>query len=316
MGRNHFSSIERYHEYDRAIQELMASILSGIAEKAMIDDESRLHEPMCRLSKLYPFVDLLYTLDPKGIQMSSNVACVGKHIDTGEDAKYKDRSQRPYFISASKRQGIVVTEPYLSSATGKLCITAVQALRVDDTLVGYLALDIDLGDTICFLMGDESRNRFVPFFSGIYAVISLGLFFVVLVLLILAAQELSQFIRGSVDQNKMHLKPFSVIIYLTLGLAIFDLAKTILEEEVLMHKDIFRHSSTRRTITRFIAAILIAVSIEALLLMFKSALGGGDQIYFGVLMMFAAIGLLIGLGIYVYLGAKAEQLMVAIKERK
>ncbi|UJF22687.1 hypothetical protein [Shewanella sp. OMA3-2] len=66
---------------------------------------------------------------------------------------------------------------------------------------------------------------------------------------------------------------FGIIIFLILALAIFDLGKTILEEEVLMHKDIFRHSSTRRTITCFISTILIAISIEALLTMFKASLG-------------------------------------------
>jgi hypothetical protein len=97
-----------------------------------------------------------------------------------------------------------------------------------------------------------------------------------------------------------------VIIFLTLSLAIFDLAKTILEEEVLTHKDIFRHSSTRRTITRFIAAILIAVSIESLLLMFKAALGTGEGLLPAVAMMLTVVGLLIGLGLYVFLGSRAE----------
>ena len=82
-----------------------------------------------------------------------------------------------------------------------------------------------------------------------------------------------------------------------------------------MHKDIFRHSSTRRTITRFIAAILIAVSIEALLLMFKSALGDAEKLIPAVWMMIAAVGLLIGLGIYVYLGARAETLLLSIRRR-
>lgn len=93
----------------------------------------------------------------------------------------------------------------------------------------------------------------------------------------------------------------------------FDLGKTILEEEVLMHKDIFRQSSTRRTLTRFIAAILIAVSIEALLMMFKSALGEADPMLEAVWMMLTAIGLLVGLGIYVYLGAQAE---VALRSQR
>ena len=69
--------------------------------------------------------------------------------------------------------------------------------------------------------------------------------------------------------------PFGVVIYLTLALAIFDLGKTTLEEEMLLYKDTLRHSSTRRTITRFIAVIIIAVSIDALLVIFKFALSGG-----------------------------------------
>jgi hypothetical protein len=109
------------------------------------------------------------------------------------------------------------------------------------------------------------------------------------------------------------IRPFSAIIFITLGMAIFDLAKTTLEEEVLMHKDIFRHSSTRRTITRFMAAIMIAVSIEALLLMFKSAIGVGDYLASATWMMLSAVALMVGLGIYVYLGAKAERDLSALK---
>lgn len=80
-----------------------------------------------------------------------------------------------------------------------------------------------------------------------------------------------------------------------------------------MHKDIFRHSSTRRTITRFVAAILIAVSIESLLLMFKAALGHGENMLAAVWMRLTAIGLLVGLGIYVFLGAQAE--VALLKQR-
>jgi hypothetical protein len=128
---------------------------------------------------------------------------------------------------------------------------------------------------------------------------------VVAILLFSASREIIELARDPVASN-LHLKPFSIIIFLTLAFAIFDLGKTTLEEEVLMHKDIFRHSSTRRSITRFIAAILIAVSIESLLLMFKSVLGSPEYLTSAVTMMIASVGLLIGLGIYVYLGAKAE----------
>jgi uncharacterized membrane protein YczE len=99
-------------------------------------------------------------------------------------------------------------------------------------------------------------------------------------------------------------------------LAIFDLGKTTLEEEVLLYKDILRHSSTRRTITRFIAAIIIAVSIEALLMIFKSALGEGEHIIQAVWVILAAAVLLLSLGVYVYLGSKAEIFLLKNRENR
>ncbi len=97
---------------------------------------------------------------------------------------------------------------------------------------------------------------------------------------------------------------FHLVILVTLGLAIFDLGKTILEEEVLLHKDIHHNDSTRRTISRFMSAIVIAVSIESLLLMFKSLLGDPAHLNSAVFMLFAAVALLIGLGIYLRLTAE------------
>jgi hypothetical protein len=106
-----------------------------------------------------------------------------------------------------------------------------------------------------------------------YTLIVVGLFAVALVLLYAAGVEL----RSMMDPQRTVEIPFGVVIYLTLALAIFDLGKTTLEEKVLLYKDIHRHSSTWRTITRFIAVIIIAVSIEALLMFFKFALKGDGE---------------------------------------
>jgi hypothetical protein len=175
--------------------------------------------------------------------------------------------------------------------------------------VGYLVLDIDLTETVEYLMGDMTRKRFSPLFRAVYATIVAGLFAVVVMLLFAAGREMLSLLSPDASPESLHLKPFSVVVFLTLGLAIFDLGKTILEEEVLMHKDIYRHSSTRRTITRFIAAILIAVSIEGLLMMFKSVLGDYQHLMASVAVMAISAVLLIALGLYVYLGAKAERLL-------
>lgn len=306
---SYLSVIERFHEFKQALHELTASMLIGIAEPALLGDDQKLRATFRNITEHYPFMALLFTLDENGIQNSSNISST---IAGREDksALGKNRSERPYFQMAKNSESVVVTDPYFSNSGSMLCITA--AVKRTDTetgKTGYILLDIDLTKAIEFLMGDLARRRFMPAFKSVYSLIVIGLFAVAAVLLYAAGMEMISLWHINSSKDDLHMKPFGVIIFLTLALAIFDLGKTILEEEVLMHKDIFRHSSTRRTITRFIAAILIAVSIEALLLMFKSALGVNADVLSAVWMMMTAVGLLVGLGIYVYLGAQAEAIL-------
>jgi hypothetical protein len=306
---SYLSVIERFQEYKSALHELTASILTGIAEPALLKNEQKLRETFHSIARHYPFMALIYTLDTKGMQTSNNIGSLqqGREDSIGLG---KDRSARPYYLLAKNSDSVVVTDPYFSNNGGMLCITAAVKLCVaGSSEIAYIVVDIDLTNAIEFLMGDLVRRRFMPAFKAVYILIVAGLFAVAGVLLYAAGTEMISLWSIGGSKEDLHMKPFGVIIFLTLALAIFDLGKTILEEEVLMHKDIFRHSSTRRTITRFIAAILIAVSIEALLLMFKAALGVNGDILSAVWMMLTAVGLLVGLGIYVYLGAQAEAIL-------
>lgn len=299
---SYLSVIERYHEYRKPIRQLLDSIVTGIGGKHLRDNEEALVDAVITIADHYPFVDMAYLLDNQGRQTSSMITAEGGSVQEDQSIG-TDRSQRPYFKQL-KEGGTTISEPYFSNIGRHLCISVITECGTAED--GYLVVDIDLSEIIQFLMGDTLRGRFHPLFKSIYSVIAIGLFLVVAVLLFSAFSEVMDLFTGAHAGSDLYLKPFSVIIFLTLALAVFDLGKTILEEEVLMHKDIFRHSSTRRTITRFVAAILIAVSIESLLLMFKSALGDGAYLLDAVWMMASAIGLLVGLGIYVYLGARAE----------
>ncbi|MEQ1814570.1 MAG: hypothetical protein ABL860_09010 [Candidatus Nitrotoga sp.] len=311
---NYLNIIERYREHRLGLQDLLATILGGISSPELLGDSGRLRQALNALSPHYPFATLIYTLDQQGIQTSENVNHSGKMHHT-HSSLGKNRSQRPYFILAHHSDQVVVTEPYLSTENNKLCVSAAVKLNNPTTAQhGYLVLDLDLAKTISFFMGDSSRSRFEPFFKFIYLLIVIGLLSVVLLLLFAAFTDIATLFQTGHTLETIQLKPFSIIIFITLALAIFDLGKTILEEEVLMRKDILRHSSTRRTITRFIAAILIAVSIEALMLMFKGALNNGAESLQGVWMMLTAVGLLVGLGIYVYCGVKAEAILLGLRK--
>jgi uncharacterized membrane protein YqhA len=177
---------------------------------------------------------------------------------------------------------------------------------------------VDLPVTLSCLIGDRKRRYFEPGFRSVYSAIVIGLFTVSLVLLYAAAQEFFAVLRQAATQQDYKLIPFSVTNYLTLALTNFYLGKTTPEEEVLLYKDILKHNSTRRTITRFIAAIIIALSIEALLMIFKAALegSGGGRIVEAVWVVLAVAFLFVALGVYVYLGSRAEIMLTSHKQRR
>ncbi len=309
---SYVETIERYQDNRAQIKQMLSSILEAITDPDLLSSETYRQHTINNLVKVYPYIDMLYALSPSGEQDGDNAVATklknkSKPVISGEK---RDRKHRPYYQATKNTDDVVVTEPYLSVTDGSLVISAAKKIYDGNHEAGFLVCDFDLIELISALMGDTKRKKFLPFFHFIYCLIVVGLLLVMSMLLFKAFSEILHFFG---DIYNSSLRPFTAIIFLTLALSIFDLAKTVLEEEVLMHKDIFRHSSTRRTITRFISAILIAVSIEALLLMFKSSLGDGKHLIEAVWMMLGAVGLLVGLGFYVYMGAKAEEILLTTK---
>lgn len=312
---SHITVIEKYEENRNAIQHLLGSILTSIANDGLFDSsQEELGDLVDSLYEYYPFVSLILLLDKHGKQICMNIPG-GINSDRQIPGNGADRSKRPYFIQAKNQQDVVVTEPYLSNIRRELCLSATQNVYNDDgSIKGSIVLDFDLVTTISFLTGETGRFHFEPYFKVIYSLIVIGLFIVSFILMFLAGNECLQVIRALSGPAGPDSIPFGVVIYLTLALAIFDLGKTTLEEEVLLYKDILRHSSTRRTISRFIGAIIIALSIEALLMIFKGALRSGEvvnsgSIVEGVWVVFAAAFLLLSLGGYIFLSSHAETLL-------
>ena len=304
---SYLSSIERYHEHKDVINSLLESILMSVEEglNKNIDLQS--------LVKKFPFLELQYYLDETGLQQGNNQCFKTQYTHSlGQSGHQQDLSQRPYFLHAKWNNETCFTEPYFSIATKEVCLSAIKELRNPKDEKYYIVLDVCLTQLIEFVMGDTARANMSPYFKAGYGVIIGCLFCLVLFLVSCVFSDIYALVK-SIPHSFDPLQPFSIIIYITLALAVFDLGKTILEEEILMHKDIFRHSSTRRTITRFISTVLIAISIEALLTMFKAALGQAEYLLPAIAMMLAVVGLLIALAIYVYLGAKAEHLLINAK---
>jgi hypothetical protein len=91
---------------------------------------------------LVPHRLFLYVVDTNGIQISDNVGTGGllpEHFG-------RDRSQRPYMREAVPDWGFLLSDAYLSSRAGRPSITALQVVRREDEMLGYLGADFDLRD--------------------------------------------------------------------------------------------------------------------------------------------------------------------------
>lgn len=120
-----------------------------------------LREPMSRLAELcmpawgnreslnevllkeypgIPHCDFMYCVDHTGRQINDNVGKNG--LDTGHFGR--DRSQRPYMKEAVPSWGFLLSDAYISLREQRPSLTALQVVRRDGQLLGYVGADFDL----------------------------------------------------------------------------------------------------------------------------------------------------------------------------
>lgn len=95
--------------------------------------------------------------------------------------------------------------------------------------------------------------------------------------------------------------------YVIIAIAVFDVAKYLIEEEVVREREMRQAGETRQSLTRFVSTILIATLLEAVLSTFKAVREAPSDLVYAVLLSFAGIGLLVALGIFGRLSAIVEQ---------
>lgn len=100
---------------------------------------------------------------------------------------------------------------------------------------------------------------------------------------------------------------FKPVIALTLGLAVFDLGKTIVEEEVLPRMQKIKEGFNVNTLINFSVSILIALLIEALLVVFKITISDYKDLPYAAWLIAALALLFFVFSIFIYLMRKSDQ---------
>jgi len=148
--------------------------------------------------------------------------------------------------------------------------------------------------------------------DGIFDLASRGIFGIAALLLaifalVLAGSAVSDFLTAAWSHQHVGLSALSGIGYVVVSIAVYDVAKYLIEEEVVRGRELRVASEARRSLTRFISTIAIAVFLEALVTIFRVSQDSVDELLYPTALLVSAILLVLGLGVYQRLSVTVEK---------
>jgi hypothetical protein len=230
------------------------------------------------LFNYFKSLELVYIVENKNKkQVSANF--YRNKTDISEKGK-----SRSYLFKKIDFEKSLMSPPYKSSATGNICITLAIPLK-DKTLF----LDFNLKKLLERLKLLETHTVFDTTTKIFYAFSGFFMMFLSFAILIYSGYEILKHEEISI------MSFFKPIIYVTIAIAIFDLSKTLLEQEVFFKSLKKDENIEKKTFVKFIISILIALSIEALMLVFKislnkiSLMSNAFWLFLGISLMIATL---------------------------
>jgi hypothetical protein len=103
--------------------------------------------------------------------------------------------------------------------------------------------------------------------------------------------------------------------YIIIAIAVFDVAKFLIEEEVVESREKREAGEARRSLTRFISTIALAVFLESLVTIFRVSTNTVSDMLYPTLLLVAGTLLVLGLGVYQRLSVTVER-QVEAKDRE
>ncbi|HEO99308.1 MAG: PDC sensor domain-containing protein [Campylobacterales bacterium] len=246
-------------------------------------------ENFASLFQIFKSLELVYVVDADtSIQSSPNIY-PNRIDDTAKDIS------RSYLLDRLeiKENGFAFTAPYKSGATQTLCITV--SKKEDGKII---FMDFDLKRLLERLKLIERHATFDSVQLSFY--LFTGAFMGIIAL---AAVLYSLFdFAGNVMALNLDIHTiFKPIIAATLGLAIFDLSKTVLEQEVFYKSYVKNSKDEVKLLTKFLFTILIALAIETLMVVFKIAMKEDGEMINALYLMGGIALIILSLAVFIYL---------------
>ncbi|MDY0233699.1 MAG: hypothetical protein RBS11_06640 [Sulfurimonas sp.] len=233
------------------------------------------------------FIQLVYGVDLNFKQATPVVS--RKESDSSQLGNDKSH----YFMKLQlDNDDIYISNPYIHHKTGKASISLVQLVGstycVFDVNLIHLLEDLKL---IEYNSAHDKIKRIVYFFgSTMLALVSIAL--------ISYGGYIFFALLFSLSSSDFLHDVFTSIISMTLGLAIYDLAKQIFEHEVIYQSFHQTEDKQYKVLGKFLISIIIALSIETLMVVFKIALDDTSKMVNAFYLLIGTTIMLVGLGYF------------------
>ncbi len=151
------------------------------------------------------------------------------------------------------------------------------------------------------------RKVFGLITSMSYLFSAIILFGMALMIMVWSVYEVvMHFNRGSLAEGEFISTMLQSVGAIVIAIAIIDVAKYMIEEEVYRNKELRSAVEARQTMTKIIVIISIAVGIEGLVYIFKAGMEDITLLPYPALLLLVSVLLIIGLGIFQKLSLAVE----------
>jgi hypothetical protein len=137
----------------------------------------------------------------------------------------------------------------------------------------------------------------------LYFLTSVSLIFASFLLICKAFYDLYVFviIHGEINKNLLDAISFAII-----AIAVLDVGRYLLEEEVQREKQLHSPNEARRTLTRFMVVIAIAVALEGLVGVFEASGKNVQVVLYPLALIMGSVLVMVGLGIFLRLISRSQ----------
>ena len=274
--------IKIYTEHKNSIQFYIRSVVQNF-------------QPASKVSKdLHQFFDFeksaefIYIVDKNFTQQTPSVG----RREVFEDRDGTDKSFYFKWVSF-KDENIHISNPYLHHITGQPMLTAVKQMGDE-----YLVIDFDILTLLSELQLIEHNSMFAKVNTIIMAGGGLLLGIVSVFLILYGGYIFVEMLFSHFKGDDVMHDIFTSIISITIGLAIYDLSKTIIENDVLFKTFNYGSDLQSKTLTKFLTSIIVALSIESLMAVFKIVLDDYSKLINAFYLVVGVTLLIIGTAIF------------------